>query len=82
MIIRIAVIGTALILSAGSAGAQGQPQKQVVISKAVLKSMVANKHKSKTPLGAKAGLVTRKTVSAPKPGNLPPTSVREIPKQN
>ena len=82
MIIRIAFIGAAaaLILSPSSAGAQGQTQKQVVISKAVLKSMVANKPKSKTPLGARAGIVRRLTVAAAKSGKEAPTSVREIPK--
>jgi hypothetical protein len=79
MINRIFFVGAAaLILSASSAGAQGQPQKQVVISKAVLKSMVANKPKTKKPLGARAGLVRRSSVVAAKPEKAAPTSVRAI----
>ena len=82
MIIRIGCIGAvALVLSTGSASAQGQPQKQVVISKAVLKAMVANKGKSKAPLGAKAGIVRRKNVVA-SPVNAAPTSVHAAPKKN
>jgi hypothetical protein len=83
MITRIVFIAaTAIVLSASLAGAQGQQQKQVVISKAVMKSMVANKPKSKTQLGAKAGIVKRKNVVASKPLNVAPTSVHGIPKKN
>lgn len=83
MINRIAFISAAaLVLATSSAGAQGQSQKPVVVSKTVLKSMGANKPKSKTQLGAKAGIVRRKSVVASKPANAQPTSVREIPKKN
>lgn len=82
MIIRTAFIGAvALFLSGGPASAQGQPQKQVVISKAVMKSMVANKRKSKAPLGARAGIVKRKNVVASPPANAAPTSVHAVPKK-
>ncbi|HUQ48375.1 MAG TPA: hypothetical protein VM053_09055 [Gemmatimonadaceae bacterium] len=80
MIIRTAFIGAfALVVSAGAANAQGKATTQVVISKAVLKSMVANKKKSKAPLGARIGMVKRSSVVAAKPQNLPPTSVKGIP---
>jgi hypothetical protein len=79
MIIRTAFIGAvALVLSAASAGAQGQSQKQIVISKPVLKSMVANKPKSKTSLGAKIGMVKRKNANPVKQNGAAPTSVREV----
>ena len=79
MIIRAALTGVvALVVSASAAGAQGQPQKQVVISKPVMKSMIAHKAKSKAPLGAKVGMVKRKSVVQTKPDNLPPTSVKAI----
>lgn len=78
MTIRIAFIGAAtLVLSASSAKAQGRPQ-QVVLSEAVMKSMVANKPKSKTPLTARLGMVRQSSVVATKPGQAAPTSVREI----
>jgi len=79
MISRIVFIAAVtLVLSVSTSSAQGQPHKQVVISKAVLKSMVANKPKSKTPLGARAGIVRRTTVAATKPILPSPTSVRQI----
>jgi hypothetical protein len=79
MTIRIALIGAAtLILSASSANAQGRPPQQVVLSEAVMKSMVANKPKSKTPLTARVGMVRQWSVVATKPGQAAPTSVREI----
>jgi hypothetical protein len=86
MTIRTVFIGAAaLVLSAASANAQGRPPKPVVLSKAVLKSMVANKPKSKTPLAARAGIVRRASVVATKPDKAAPTSVQEIkpvPKKN
>lgn len=79
MTIRTVFVGAvAFVLSGSAAAAQGQPQKQVVLSKAVLKSMVANKPKTKTPIGARAGIVRRTNVVATKPEKLPPTSVRQI----
>lgn len=79
MTIRTAFIGAAtLVLLASSANAQGRPPQQVVVSKAVMKSMVANKPKSKTPLAARIGMVRRSSVVATKPGNAAPTSVRQI----
>jgi hypothetical protein len=79
MTIRIAFIGAAtLVLSASSVNAQGRPPKQVVISEAAMKSMVANKPKSKTPLTARMGMVRRSHIVAAKPGQAAPTSVREI----
>lgn len=81
MIIRAAFIGVlALAFSAASASAQTKAPKQVVISKAVMKSMVANKPKSKAQLGARLGMVQRKSVVPTKQANLPPTSVREVPR--
>jgi hypothetical protein len=79
MTIRIAFIGAAtLVLSASSAASQGRPPQQVVLSEAVMKSMVANKPKSKTPLIARVGMVRPSSVVATKPGQAAPTSVREI----
>ncbi|MDP9177012.1 MAG: hypothetical protein M3O61_04975 [Gemmatimonadota bacterium] len=79
MTIRIAFIGAAaLVLSASSASAQGRPPQEVVLSKAVMKSMVANKPKSKTPLTARVGMVRQSRVVATKPGQAAPTSVRAI----
>ena len=78
MTIRIAFIGAAtLVLSAGSANAQGRPPQQVVLSEAVMKSIAANKPKSKTPFTARVGMVRRSSVAA-KPDPAAPTSVREI----
>jgi len=79
MTIRIALIGAAtLVLSASSANPQGRQPQQVVLSEAVMKSMVANKPKSKTPLTARLGMVRQSSVVATKPGQAAPTSVREI----
>jgi hypothetical protein len=72
----------AFVLSTSAVHAQGKSTKPVVIPKAVLKSMIANKPKSKTPLGAKAGIVKRKGVLAVKPQNAPQAAVREVPKKN
>jgi hypothetical protein len=79
MIIRIAFIAAAtLVLPASSANAQGRPAQPVVLSPAVMKSMIANKSKSKTPLTARVGMVRRSSVVATTPGQAAPTSVREI----
>lgn len=76
---RIALISgaIALVLSASAASAQGKAQP-VGLSKAVVKSMTANKPKSKTALGAKAGIGRKSTVVTTKPDQAGPTSVREI----
>ena len=79
MTIRIAFIGAAtLVLSASAAGAQGRPPQRVVHSEAVMKSMVANKPKSKTPLAARFGMVRKAGVVPTKVVQVAPTSVREI----
>jgi hypothetical protein len=79
MTIRIAFIGAAtLVLSASSVNAQGRPPQKVVLSEAVMKSMVANKPKSKTPLTARVGMVRQSRITAVKPAQTAPTSVREI----
>ena len=79
MTIRAAFIGAAtLVLSALSANAQGRPPRQVVLSEAIMKSMFANKPKSKTLLTARVGIVQRSGVVVAKPGHAAPTSVREI----
>jgi hypothetical protein len=80
MSIRVFLIGAAtLVVSVSSAHAQQQTKKQVVIPKTVLKSMVANKPKSKSQLGAKAGIRRSKVVAVP-PANAARTSVRELKK--
>ncbi len=79
MTLKTAFLGAAtLVLSASSATAQGRPPQRVVLSEAVLKSMVAHKPKSKTALSARLGMVRRSSVMATKPGQAAPTSVREI----
>lgn len=79
MIIRIAVIGAiAFASSALAAGAQDPQAQKVVHSAAVMKSMTASKPKSKTPLGARVGVVRRPAVAAKEGKQAAPTSVREI----
>ena len=72
----------AFICSASAASAQGQQRKQVVVPKTVLKSLVAHKPKTKTQLGAKAGIVTRKGASVAKRPDAIPTAVRQVPIRN
>lgn len=79
MAIRTVLVGAAaLVLSAASANAQGRATKPVVVSQAVMKSMIANKPKSKTPLGTRVGIGRKSSVAATKPAQAGPTSVREI----
>jgi hypothetical protein len=79
MTIRAAFVGAAsLILLASSGNAQGRPRERVVLSEAVMKSMIANKPKSKTPLAARVGMVRRSSVVPAKPGQSGPTSVQEV----
>ena len=82
MTTRTVFIGVAaLVLLAASASAQGKALKPVVVSQAVMKSMIANKPKSKTPLGARVGIGRRANVVAVKPVQLQPTSVSGIAKK-
>jgi len=77
--IRIAFIGAATpVLSVSSDNAQGRPAQQVVLSQTVMKSMVANKPKSKTLLTTRVGMIRRSSVVATKSAKAAPTSVREI----
>lgn len=80
MTIRFAFIGAGIFVAALTpAGAQGRPpQQQVVLSEAVLKSMTANRPKSKTPLTARVGMVRRSSIAAAKKSPAAPTAVREI----
>ena len=79
MTIRISFIGAVmLVLVASTASAQGKPAKQVVLPEAVVKSIAVNKPKSKTPLGARVGIVRRANVAPTKKSVGLPTSVREI----
>jgi len=79
MTIRTVIIGAAaLVLSASSATAQGKPPQQVVLSQAVMKSMVASKPKSKIPLTARVGMIRQSRVLATKAAQGAPTSVRAI----
>lgn len=66
-----------LVLSASTASAQGRPPQRVVLSEAVMKSMVANKPKSKAPLTARLGMVRRSGAVAAKSVQSAPTSVRQ-----
>jgi hypothetical protein len=57
MITRIlAAAAVALVLAPHQASAQGRPPQQVVLSPAALKSLTAQKQKSKTPLTARVGM--------------------------
>jgi hypothetical protein len=79
MTIRIILIAAAaLILPASSVRAQARATQPVVLSKAVMKSMGANKPKSKTPLTAKVGMIRRGNMTAAKSPQVAPTSVHEI----
>jgi hypothetical protein len=79
MIIRIVFIGaTAFLLSSSTAASQVRPPQQIVLSEGVMKSIVANKPKTKTPLTAKVGMVRRSSVPAAKSGSAAPTSVGQI----
>ena len=79
MINRALFVGAAaLLLSGTSLAAQGRQQKQVVIPKSVLKTMIASKPRTKAPLGARAGIVLRRNVVGTKPANAGPTSVKQI----
>ena len=79
MTTRTVFIGVAaLVLLAASANAQGKVLKPVVVSQVVLKAMIANKPKSKTPLGARVGIGRKSSVVDVKPVQAAPTSVRDI----
>ena len=81
MINRIAGIAVlALVFPAHSVRAQGHPQRQAVLTESVLKSMTAQKPKSKTSLSARVGMVRRSVTSgtARSPGVYGPTAVRDI----
>ncbi len=83
MTIRIVFFSAAtlVIFSGSSANAQGRrlpPPQQVVISEAVMKAMVANKTRSKTPPAARLGIVRSSGVASSKPAKAAPTSVAEV----
>ena len=79
MTMRTAFIGAVvLLISATSAHSQGQPKKDVVLSRGVLKSMTANKPKTKTPLGAKVGIGRKSNVVVTTSVQVAPTSVTAI----
>ena len=80
-IIRIlAAAGVALVLGSVPAPAQGRSAQQVVISPLVVKSLTAQKQKSKIPLTARVGMrrAPAATVVASESPNKAPTSVRAI----
>ena len=81
MIIRIAFfVAATIVLSASSAHAQGRPTQQLVVSEAVMKSMIANKPKPKVkiPLTARLKMSRSSSGGEIKPSQAAPTSVREI----
>ena len=79
MTIRIAFIAAAtLVLAASSANAQARAPQRVVLSETVMKSMVANKPKSKASLAARIGMVRKSGLVATGSGQAAPTSVREV----
>ena len=76
----LTVTALALVLGTIPAGAQGR-QQEVVLSPSVLKSLTAQKPKSKTPLTVRLGMVRRvspSTVVALPSAHLAPTSVSRI----
>jgi hypothetical protein len=81
---RIAfLIALALAGSAQTASAQGRPHQQIVLSPSVLKSMTAQKPKSKAPLSARIEVMRRApaaTTVAPSPPRAP-TAVRGVPRK-
>jgi hypothetical protein len=77
ILIAFITVGT-LTLPAGSAKAQGQPTKQVVISEVKLEAMAARKPKSKTDLPAKLKSARKSNVVPANPMKLEPTSVKAI----
>lgn len=81
MITRIlAVAALALVPGSSPASAQGRSPQQVVISPSVLKSLTAQKQKSKTPLTARVGMrrAPAATVVTSGSAHSAPTSVRAI----
>ncbi len=81
MNIRIAfmVLGLTAI-AAPKARAQGRPQQQVVLSESVLKAMIAQKPKTKTPLTARIAVMRQSAAngSTAKSTHAAPASVTEI----
>jgi hypothetical protein len=77
------VIALALAASAQTALAQGRPQQQVVVAPSVLKSMTAQKPKSKTPLTARLGMMRRAPAATRAAPSTPlgPTAVRAVPRK-
>lgn len=81
MITRIlAAAAAALVLGSSPASAQGRAPQQVVLSPPVLKSLTAQRQKSKTPLTARAGIrrAPASTVVTSASAHSAPTSVRAI----
>lgn len=88
MLTRIAfIVASALAGLAQTASAQGRPQKQIVqivLSPSVLKSMTAQKPKSKAPLGARLRVMRRAPAATEVAPSTPraPTAVREVPRKS
>jgi hypothetical protein len=81
MIIRIlAAAAVALVLGSSPASAQGRSPEHVVLSPSVLKSLTAQKQKSKTPLTARVGMrrAPRSTIVTAASAPSTATSVRAI----
>ena len=77
--ISLIVLGS-IAVAAPSARAQGHPQQQVVASQSVLKSMIALKPKTKTPLSARIAVMRRPAVAHSSQASAPPATVKEISK--
>ena len=75
-----AAVTVALLLGSGPASAQGRSPQQVVLSPSVLKSLTAQKQKSKIPLTARVGMrrAPASTVVTSASAHSAPTSVRAI----
>jgi hypothetical protein len=81
MITRIlAAAVVALVLGSNPANAQGRSPQQVVLSPSVLKSLTAQKQKSKTPPMARVGMrrAPASTLGTSASAHSAPTSVRAI----
>jgi hypothetical protein len=69
-----------IVIAAPTARAQGNPQQQFAITESVLKAMIAQKPKTKTPLTARIAAMRRpaQTRSSQVSTPTPPATVTEI----
>ena len=75
--ISLIVLGS-IAVAAPAARAQGHPKQQVVVSQSMLKSMIALKPKTKTPLTARIAAMRRTPAAHSAQVSAPPATVTEI----